>query len=139
MKQMFYGSKPQPELFEEVRNSGKVKPFGGLWTSSETYEGSNWKRFVLREGLRRNVSEGWKLEVSSSARVYEISCLEDLEYLPLVRENGEINFESVSMYYDAIHLTTEGVKSLYEHPSLYGWDVECTLWLRWCFDNVEEE
>jgi hypothetical protein len=51
-----------------------------------------------------------------------------------------LDFEAISNDYDGIHLTTNGESAtrLTSGISLYGWDVECTLWFRWCFESVEK-
>jgi len=64
-----------------------------------------------------------------------------------------INFEEFSKQYDGLHLTYEGqintrhslsfqfndgsFEAIHRKYNLYGYDVECTWFSKWCFDKVE--
>lgn len=147
-----------PECFEPVKTPEypRWKPrSGGLWTS--TYLGvlgSDWIRWCRSESFycNGNGDEGfrvWLLEPDRDARIYEIDSYADLERLvegyPQHPEDELADLHlgvftqpawgEVAADYDAIHLTEEGQwATRMTHPlSLYGWDCESTLWLRWAF------
>lgn len=129
-----------------------VKPSGGLWTSTyDERHGSGWVQWCLDEEYSLPKAGLWQctlLHPSPTARVYEIDTLADLKrLLRTFGENtlgaglrfGYPDFEAVAREFDAIHLTDAGQwATRYSEPSLYGWDCESTLWLRWVFASVEE-
>jgi hypothetical protein len=158
--QLFIGRKePNSHHFNPVSNDEGfgVKPRGGLWTS--TYGpvyGSGWVDWCLSEDY--NVPPdgrfaSWLLEPNPTAVVLEIDSYEDLQVLVesdygidgpgyALRLGGRgINFEKLATWghIDAIHLTERGQwATRLSHPhTLYGWDCESTLWLRWAFVKVE--
>jgi len=151
-RQLFVGmAEPIPSNLRPVKNSypGWCKPRdGGLWTSTFIQGNySGWVEWCLSEQFG-NPEKGWILTPLASAKVYTIDGVSDLEDLlilyPLIKADlypyRYLDFESISLNYDAIHLTEEGqVKTRFSSPiNLYGWDCESTLWFRWAFKkNVE--
>jgi hypothetical protein len=132
-----------------------VKPTGGFWTS--TYDertGSGWIQWCLAEqfGCERDEtwSNLWRLQPAAGARIYTIDDYGDLaELVERFPHSSEYpwarvypRWPEVAEHYDAVHLTASGeVRTRWDTPemplSLYGWDCESTLWLRWAFESVE--
>jgi hypothetical protein len=153
---------PSPARFKPVSHDSQwgawVKPHdGGLWTSTYDNEyGSAWVQFCLSETYeidRENPTwqNCWLLDPDPEARVYVIDDYPDLDWL--IKEYGHTRKGSemlsermtfpdwvrMSEDYDAVHMTEEGQwKTRLSHPhNLYGWDCECTLWLRWRFIHAQ--
>lgn len=161
--QLFIGKQPKRQRIAPIvnRNDFGIKPHGGLWTS--TYDaryGSDWVQWCLGEEFRMPEDNRWKgylLYPKSYARILEIDSYRDLErlmgeyehspYLQTLNPTGfripgilrGLNYERLSHRYDAIHLTRRGQMETHfsDDYSLYGWDCESTLWLRWCFSRVK--
>jgi hypothetical protein len=127
-----------------------TKPFGvGLFTSTGNI-------FLSPHGMWRLYLDGW----GTAGHVWAI----DINVRPVVREittaaewvdfvlahprrEGELLFPdwmAVARHYDAIHMTlraiasVQGLSFLTEHGTVAPtyWDVESTLWLRWCFGSA---
>jgi len=152
---------PRASSFNVVVNDHgfRVKPQGGLWTSTYSDEiGSGWVEWCLAEDFRVPQHfrwHGWLLTPPWDARVYEIDSYADLRrlaesefgmpegpgYFPAFGGCG-IDFEKMSQSYDAIHLTEAGQwATRLSHPhTLYGWDCESTLWLHypWAWAEIHE-
>lgn len=159
-KQLFIGDiAPSKENFRLVENTliiSKPKHQTALWTS--TYHpiyGSAWVQFCF-ESLSLNVNElnSYLITPAADARIYEINIEEDLQYLvpkyintdcldsdfPQFMKNSFaiLDYEKMKNDYDGIHLTELGqIATRFTIPSLYGWDVECTLWLNPAWEKVE--
>jgi hypothetical protein len=152
--QLFMGDKeiPSKDKFVPSKNGLYMnKPLcGGLWTSSLTPGGSYWTEWCDSES-RGTGNFGWVLRPDPS-KVYVIHELSDLEELTrsfpvsypaasMARYTDMrklLDFESMSNAFDAIHLTEDGQwATRLSEPNLYGWDCECTLWLRWRFDDFQ--
>jgi hypothetical protein len=148
--QLFVGNKPEPSKLQAVSNLRFHKPKGGLWTSTwrtET-EDSDWIEWCRGAQFGDVDSQEWyQLEPSSNARIYTIDSVVDLVALHNKYNETPVNytsfyesfidFERLSIDYDAIHLTGNGeCVTRFSTPSLYGWDCESTIWFRWCFDAV---
>lgn len=146
--QAFVGREPREELVQPITNRMFIKPNGGIWTSSYNEEyGSDWIRWMHNEQFYNNGYEDiYLLKPRDDAKIYTIDSYEDLKalvdkYPPIVHMLGTfLDFEAISNDYDGIHLTAKGESAtrLTSGISLYGWDVECTLWFRWCFESVEK-
>lgn len=133
----------RPIAQDNVRN----KPRGGLWTSTWDDAGSDW----LREAGPANMDllgpapEVWLLTPEPAANVLTIDGLDELVtifdhgYGIDVFGGRVINFQLLAQDYDAVHLTEKGqwATRLSWPDDLYGWDCECTLWLRWRFTDVQ--
>lgn len=133
-----------------VENRHFHKPKYGLWTS--TYDAaqhtSAWVEWCLVESFGDVLAGGWfVLRPELSARVFIIDGVEDLKHLvahypqpgaePYMRFMACLDFERLADEYDAIHLTEHGQwATRHSMPHLNGWDVESTLWFRWCFTSV---
>lgn len=151
-------SEPSEENFRvpkmENRTYAWVKPEGGMWTSPyEGKFGSAWCQWCLQEEFR--IERGhpyfhlWLLEPDPAGRLYLVDseeALKDLvDYYPGTPMDSRFPFEypdwlAVAEDFDGVHLTEEGQwQTRLSHPAnLYGWDCECTLWLRWKFTDVKE-
>lgn len=144
---------PRRARFDPPTNRDQMphKPDGGLWTSTLQEDGScAWLDWCQAErwGLTAE-SKLYALEPEPDISVFEIDRDDDLQRALAEWRRGDVSpvvarmfapldFEAMATEYDAIHLTEWGqVHTRHSHPSLYGWDTECTLWLRWSFRSVE--
>lgn len=158
------GLPPQESFFHpdlRVYGAGITKPRQTFWTSTSlTAHTSSWLHYLhWGEDHRDPPYPRWQMEVSPSARVYEIhgpqawqnlclaypapSCLA----YPIRRPDAliEPNWQAVSQDWDGVHLsvggllTTERVRwgTPGKQTHLFGWSVESTAWLRWVFGRVE--
>jgi hypothetical protein len=136
----------------EGRRAGNKPVRGGFWTSTwHTDYGCDWIREAGPDGMGLvSLPCSVYLLDPRPARVLVIDALDDLvraldsyaareqpEYAPAF---GRLfDFERLAADYDAVHLTEVGQwrTRLSTPDNLYGWDCECTLWLRWCFEVVE--
>jgi hypothetical protein len=155
------GRRPQLKLgeiyFTPVKNDEyhNVKPNGGFWTSTFKWGGpyaSEWIDFVTTEMTSEDVSKKpiYLLTVKPTARLYTIDSYKDLKRLiekyPFVVQARRFDsftqtfpdWEAISKDYDGVHMTSkgQGETRLSRPYSLYGWDVESTLWFRNVFDKV---
>jgi len=149
-------SPPNMVLMEDIRNPESIfpKPRGGLWTSSQdTHVEEGWTYFTTVDYV--GATEGrclYRLEPLEP--VFQISTLEDLEtligryprptgigvqhssYMPM----WHVDWEAMEADgYAGVNLTTEGQwATRFSTPSLYGWDCESTIWLRWVFGGPSD-
>jgi hypothetical protein len=158
------GIPPHESLFHpdlRAYGAGNTKPRLTFWTSTSlTAHTSSWTHY-LRWGEDRQDPPypRWRVEVSPSARVYEIhgpqawhrlclaypapSCMA----YPVCQPDAliEPDWQAVSQDWDGIHvsvgglLTTERLRwgTLGRQTHLFGWSAESTAWLRWVFRRVE--
>lgn len=131
-----------------------AKPFGvGLFTSTGvlgTY--GMWRIYLdLNQGstLYPRPWYTWAIKPHRHAVVHELAAASHWVELVLSHplRNGELLFpdwSSVARDYDAVHMTLRAIvatQGLY-FPTEKGivaapyWDIESTLWLRWCFDSI---
>lgn len=146
---------PSLESFEPVENKddGVHKPRGGLWTSTLRDDTSGWLDWCKAESFYSGDEIVWLLYPEDELDIYEIDSQADLLTLldHFERPGGDpaidaqrgtfapIDFETMAEEYDAIHLTEEGQwDTRMTRPGLYGWDSECYLWFRWCFEDIAE-
>lgn len=135
-----------------MENQSLNKPVGGLWTASWLGPrlGSNWVQWCLENNFAYGLENSfpcWLLIPDRHARIFTIDSYVDLEVLdhlygvPLFEGSSmrSFDFGRMSLDYDAVHLTMRGqLQTRLSHPlSLYGWDCECTLWLSFKFDSIE--
>lgn len=131
------------------------KPIGGLWTSTwdAKKRTSSWVEWCKDEDELTFIADThwFLLTPKADSRIYTIDTLADLEWLvdryPLdLRGTGlemmrdrYLDYVRIAQEYDAIHLTEEGQwRTRLTFPNLYGWDVESTVWFRWCFAKIRE-
>lgn len=143
---------PRAERYVPVRNAfrsfGKPAAGSGLWTSTYRASGS-WLDYVRGEyaGWLSCVRAAWLLHPAPDARVWEIASYADLDRLMVeYPEAGDALFPGTRIDFErmardgwaGIHLTEGGqwATRVSAPHSLYGWDCESTLWLRWCFTHV---
>lgn len=156
-----YNSTPCKEKFESVKNAPRLfKPYGGFWTSSYMNEnlGSAWVQTNLEHNSifvpSSKLWTSYLLYPSSHAKIYTIDSYYDLENLMkkfrqlfrfhntsgLKEKLYTLNFEKLSQYYDAIHLTQKGMSETANSYPLHlkTWDLESTLWFNFdYFDKIE--
>lgn len=152
---------PSKEKFQFVENMPQqYKPYGGFWTSSYIGEnfGSEWVQINLKyDSILVPSSKKWSsylLYPSSQAKIYTIDSYDDLALLmkkfkqtfkfhrdyPSSKKYYSLNFEKLSLYFDAIHITSKGIAETKNSTPYHmdTWDVESTLWLNFdFFDKVE--
>ena len=153
--------RPRPQRLEPITEPycGRVKPSGGIWTSSPTDDGgSGWTRWCADEEFAGPQFPLWQLDPDPAANIYTVDTLDDLLELcrrfppvcdhqggrlcgsPLRRSSHVVGWRRVAEAYDAVHLTEEGqwATRLSVPADLYGWDCESTLWFRWRFTAVHD-
>lgn len=136
----------------------------GLWTSTRlTGKTSAWTKFLQHEAasIQNGDEKVWRLVPDEDVSIYTLDSVEAVREIATVLEEREttleneftgesfervfrrygIDFYSLSQEYDAVWLPAKSVTDLrlpgMEHPELTSWDVECTLWLSWCFNSVQ--
>ena len=142
-----------PKKFEKIKNRQSFcKPFGGLWSSPVDSEWG-WRQWVECEmpSWKEIIdSSGFKFKMKPESKIYVIDSVVDLIRVPhKVRDfclmsyfpNKQlIDFEKMSIEYDAILLTISGESDTRWSETeygmdLYGWDCETLLVLR--NENIE--
>jgi hypothetical protein len=142
-----------------VRNSDDrafcTKPMNGtgLWTSTYLPDWnypSEWVEWCMGEKFGNPYGgTWWLLTPRSDARIFVTETQRDLQHLmkayPYPSKYAGlhmtmIDFEAMSKDYDGMWLTSEGNARLHlSHPyNLNSWDVESTLWFRWCFVSAKK-
>jgi len=150
-----HDTEPQAERFDPPKNTGQLvsKPEGGLWTSTLRADGtSGWLDWCQAEnwGIGEE-SVLYALEPKADCSVLVIDSEDDLhtvlesysrdetDFPSRIQMFAPLDFEALQERYDAIQLTENGqLETRFTTPGLYGWDSECSLWLRYEFDTVEE-
>ncbi len=141
--------------------AGITKPRRVLWTSTSAGSfPSMWIPYLRwGEDGREPPYHPWRLQVQSSARIYEIHGPQSWHALCLMYPTAstpayplpaskvliEPDWQAVARDWDGIHLSTGGLltteRVVLGKPNaqthLFGWQVESTAWLRWVFDRVE--
>lgn len=147
--QAYLGDQNPRDILEkrELKNRfPKLKPVGGLWTSSFREDLlSEWIRWRLANEYYKPAEETvvWELRPSEDANLYRIQSQADLESIAsdtaYPGEEWVIDFEGLAEEYDGIWLAPQALPTAIEfpEPALTGWDIECTLWFRDVFDSVE--
>lgn len=133
----------------------KIKPNGGLWTSTFVEGTSEWNQYAKSENINKVVDEGFILTPTKDAKIYYLTQdtieefvntyineykdpLEDLFGLRF-RESFYIDFEKLSTKYDALHMDPSKIDSPYMLDyHLFLWDIESTIWFKWCFEDKIE-
>lgn len=134
--------------------SPSTKPFGlGLYSSTVAANGrSMWRTYLdLFRGstLHPLPWQTWLVEPSSTANVLEVTSADDwvafLARYPRT-ENRLVypDWRAAADEIEAVHLTLAAVVATqgFSFPTVHGltapayWDLESTLWLRWCFIRV---
>lgn len=145
-------------LFVDISAHGALAPstkpfFLGLYTSTGLLATHGmWELYleVTQSSLFPPPWEIWKVEPTPDVDVLEIASAttwaELVSEYPL-RHEGFLypDWRSVSRDHDAVHMTmravaaTQGVCLRAGNDTLAPtfWDVESTLWLRWCFEDAE--
>ena len=154
-KQFFVGATTLEEI-KPVVNRQFIKPFGGFWTSTYTPEEehpSAWADWCSSEMPDKFKKESMILTVKKDARIFVIDSLDDVRVLwkkyplkdAIINSLCLLDWEKISQDYDGVQMTSKGqwdtrmprdMKDM--HLSLYGWDVESTLWFRNVFEKIEK-
>lgn len=128
----------------------RVKPWKlGLYTSTVTSTGRGMWQSQLDSGLYSFPWHSWELIPEADVRVLEITTARDwvelFDRFPRC-EQGILypDWNKVSKDFDAVHLTMRAIIATqgFCFPAEEGitaaayWDVESTLWLKWCFASV---
>jgi hypothetical protein len=137
----------------ENRETNLRKPHGGLWTSTYTRDDkmSAWVSWSAREKFYRTNEQAWRLQPTNGTELLVIDNRQDLADIvdvftrePIYETANDgpgIDYEAASDFYDGIWLTADGQNKTRMHSkgtvTLYGWDVESTLWFNWRFAAIE--
>jgi hypothetical protein len=135
------------------QESNPRKPSGGLWTSTYTDDDtlSSWVSWAASENFYGGGEAAWTLTPTAGTELLVIDDRADLADIVEVypRETAQraiydgpaIDFEAASDYHDGVWLTATGQQETRfasdETVTLYGWDVESTLWFDWRVAAVE--
>lgn len=106
-----------------IQNSGRNKPFGGMWASPVDAE-FGWKDFCEAEDFRV-CRENFEFELAPDARILRLVNKGDEKVLPVIGNTNfglPVDFEKVAEEYDAIYLE---IKNMYY--AMYGWDCDSLL------------
>jgi hypothetical protein len=128
------------------------RPFGfGFYTSTITELGCGmWRTYLeSNSSLFSKPWYEWEIQPEPEAKVLEITCAREWTQLVTQYQRSGSGFiypdwVAVSADFDAVHLTARGVAAVqgFCFPTSRGltapvyWDVESTLWLRWCFSST---
>lgn len=147
---------PTLERFVMPRNSKQegVKPFGvGLYTSTSAIAGISMWGAMIGFGESRSVDAQsrsiWAIDVDADANVIEISNAASwVEFVCTYSRtsNGTVlpDWVRIAKEFDGVHITLAAIvaaQGFYFNtkqgviPPVF-WDVETTLWLRWCFTDA---
>jgi hypothetical protein len=149
-------SSPAETRLIETDDSGaaSTKPFNlGLYTSTAAPDGrSMWRTYLdsIRESpLHPLPWYTWNLQARDDTAIAEItSAREWTDFVDAYARPhaGMIypDWRDVAQDVDAVHLTPRAILAIqgFSFPTTRGptaptyWDVESTLWLRWCFTSV---
>jgi hypothetical protein len=143
--QIWLGEGARPPEPQDQRAPASGKPRAAIWTSSAVagLPSGWWPYFVGRAPVELTA---WQLSLQPEVRVFEIRSPQD--FWSLCQRFGmrkdkrgllHPDWDAVGVAYDGVHLTVAGLIStqgvlIQRDPDpvmLWGWDVECTAWLRW--------
>lgn len=137
----------QPEL--DQMHQLASKPRYAFWTSTlvRPYT-SPW--LLWPEGQFKGPPRLWRMTVIPDARVAEIHSPRDWAELCVRYPAGSAtwldpNWHEVARDWDGVHLSAGGWLTAEDLPydaggrtaELRGWNMESTVWLRWCFAGAE--
>jgi hypothetical protein len=136
---------PVPDPFPI--EAGDIKPRWAFWTSTYTDGSSGWVDWCRAEEFGDPDAANWfVLEAASSARIYTVDTLADLEQLvdryplhpfPYLPKTRYVDWAAMAKDWHGLRLTEEGQwATRLTEPGLYGWDCECTAWFRWSFTAI---
>jgi hypothetical protein len=126
---------------------GNYKPCGCFWTSTLIEENkSDWVEWCLNNNFYLDeIKYGYVLQENTN-NILIIDSKEDIEkfeeeyattWLALgVFKRKRVNWYEVSLKYDGVRLTGKGLR--YSYGTVFSaWDVESTVWFKWCFNIVK--
>jgi hypothetical protein len=137
----------------QVGQPATVKPFGfGLYTSTASAAGvSMWSTLLEPDGLSGYPLPRytWELKVDAGATVVEIGDAATwVEFVSTHARTSDSHifpdWTHIARSVDAVHLTLPAIVAAqgFTFCTRYGvipaafWDVETTVWLRWCFSGA---
>ena len=136
-------------LSEATTKGPSTKPFGvGLFTSTGNCLSAHgmWRLYLEGSTVARHV---WTIDINACPVVREVTAASDWVDFVLShpRREGDLLFPdwiAVARHYDAVHMTLRAIAAVQGlcFPTEHGtvaptyWDVESTLWLRWCFGSA---
>lgn len=161
---LFVGERPDRSRFDPPSMDDlrlPRKPRGGLWTCREIpgHRLSAWEAWCDVSGRGHVLKPGgrWRLvagapgvlridrydDLLAALERYPYDALPALSSTPLDRWTTlalrGLDWPKIAEEYDAVEVTTRGIRECaHELPGLTGWDVPTVLWLRWCFEEIEE-
>lgn len=135
---------PDDELMKPVVNKPwRNKPDGGLWTATQTGPAtSTWTEWRNSEGyVQHGDIKPWAMRLPDGVYVLRINSADDLRTLIEHFGAGDSSLGAPTIDYEKLAAT--GVHGIWltdagqaatrfaddDGPDLYGWDMECTLWL----------
>jgi hypothetical protein len=150
-------SRPAAHTMIPPSNGHRLKPSGGLWTSTlGTSHADGWLWYCVTEhdafaqnGERTTMQQrGWMLD-PWPAHILRIETVADVQRLwyayatadphrptrllldwEQMRRDGWEGLHIPDYWAEHIRFGLTGMPYL---PSFYGWDCESTIWFRWCF------
>lgn len=141
--------------FEDPAIGVCTKPMkNGLFTSSDYGDGLSMWQLYAAFGPDSSALEGpgrtWKVVPKISARILNISSAQDWARLVLAApllQGGRAypDWTAISKSYDGIRMLLPAIVATQDVCIVFDglriapphWSVESTLWLRWCFENIE--
>jgi len=153
----------RPARNSEQSTYAKKPEYGtGFWTSTwnPVQQTSAWVEWCHANDFDDPYKKSWHLlQPKKTARLYVIDNVLDLadllkyhSWVPprfgktelamnpiMLRLFRGFDFETLSQFYDGLHLTAQGNDLLHlGHPlDMNAWDCESILWFHWCFSSVE--
>lgn len=136
MKPQVWVGESQPSKNKMVSVKDKYyfgKPYGGFWTSPLINNTSPWIEFSNKVGLESytcDKSTAWVL-IPGDCDVFKVDNKKDIMQLSSkkVDRYDSIDYISVFEHYDALHVTSNGIK----YNEFREWDCESVLWDNWKF------
>lgn len=144
-------------IVPDDRTAPSTKPFDtGLYTSTSTANGRGmWRTYldtVRGSDLHPLPWHSWHLRADDDVSVLEIASAGEWAdfvgaYPRAHRDMIHPNWRGVASDFDGVHVTLRAIAAIQGFAFLtpHGpsapayWDVESTLWLRWCFRSVDQD
>lgn len=110
------------ELFDEIKNTEKPRPHGGFWLTEQDLNrldynewmsllSINIKAYFYKYPHNKFDNPAVLVYLKDNTNIYNINSKESLDYLltNYPTDNNWIDFESLSQYYDGIHIDLESL------------------------------
>ena len=109
--------------FDTIKNNDIInKPFGGYWASPIDSE-NRWEKVFKLDEMQKK--EKFTFKIRENANILKLTKIEDLSNLPIVEKTGFLDYEKLSVMYDAIYFESKIDKNLYN--KLPEWMCDCIL------------